>query len=588
MIRAYRLLFVIISILFATSAASAQVQVTTGTPPFGSFGGGPDVINLANLNSHISIPVRHKAGRGTDFTYDLSYDSAVWYPVGASGSQTWQPVTNWGWRGQTEMAIGYITYNHTTTNCTLDVFPRQYGIVDHYSGWVYHDSFGVPHSFALNVYSNECTGVDTSGTATAWDGSGYSMTADAGPSATVFSSSGKVINAPLLNASAIGKVTDRNGNQISISTGGVFTDTLGTTALTVTGGAPNPLNFAYTAPSGATATVKMNYTSYTVKTYFGISGIAEYGPTAISLVSSVVLPDGSQYTFMYEPTPVGAACTPLTGTTQCVTARIASVKLPTGGTLSYAYSGGNNGIFSDGSAAILTRTTPDGTWIYARTQGTAPASTTLVTDPQSNLTQILFQGIYETQRRAYQGSTAGTLLQTVNTCYNGSASPCTGTAITLPITRRTQIIQLPNSAGKQAEYDAYYNTYGLQTEEDDYDFGSGGPQTTPLKKTLITYASLGNGIVDRPASITVQDGAGTTKAQTTFVYDAGTPATTSGTPQHVAISGSRGNATTVQNLVQGTTFLTKTISYWDTGTVKTATDVNGAVTDLPEILYQLH
>src|SRR5258708_7398625 len=80
----------------------AHAQVATGTPPFGSFGGGPDAIDLANLNSHISIPVLHKPGRGTNFTYDLSYDSSVWYPVTSGGTTTWQPVQNWGWRGITE------------------------------------------------------------------------------------------------------------------------------------------------------------------------------------------------------------------------------------------------------------------------------------------------------------------------------------------------------------------------------------------------------------------------------------------------------------------------------------------------------
>src|SRR6266567_733395 len=69
--------------------ASAQVQ--TGTPPFGSFSGGPDVINNANVNTHWTFPILHKPGRGTDFSYDVTYDSSVWYPVGASGNQTWQP-----------------------------------------------------------------------------------------------------------------------------------------------------------------------------------------------------------------------------------------------------------------------------------------------------------------------------------------------------------------------------------------------------------------------------------------------------------------------------------------------------------------
>src|SRR5713226_4938587 len=416
--------FLHLLILLALSIGPASAQVTTGTPPFGSFGGGPDVINLANLNSHIAIPVLHKPGRGTNFTYDLSYDSSVWYPVGVSGSQTWQYVNNWGWRGQTEVATGYITYSVTKTSCLVDPGPpRQTDIKTRYYNWTYHDPFGVPHNMNIAVY-HDATCLNQSDpysqTSTVGDGSGYTMTADASPSATITSASGKIINAPLLSSAGAGIATDRNGNKISVSTGGIFTDTLGMTALTVTGGAPNPLVFTYTAPSGANASYAMKYSSYTVQTAFGCSGISEYGPTSISLVSEIDLPDGSKYTFAYEQTPSVPAN---------VTGRLKSVTLPTGGTISYAYSGGNNGIIcADGSAATLTRTTPDGTWTYAQVKNTGAASTTTVTDPQNNQTVVQFQGIYETQRQVYQGSsTSGTLLAKTNTCYNGSASPCTGT-----------------------------------------------------------------------------------------------------------------------------------------------------------------
>src|SRR5206468_9607900 len=124
--------------------------------------------------------------------------------------------------------------------------------------------------------------------------------------------------------------------------------------------APNPLYFAYTAPSGASPSYKMNYTLYTVNTYFNIFGISEYPRTSVALVSSVVLPDNSQYSFTYEATPGAGGCTPLSGTTSCVTGRIASVTLPTGGQITYGYSGGSNGIFGDGTTATLTRTLSDG------------------------------------------------------------------------------------------------------------------------------------------------------------------------------------------------------------------------------------
>src|SRR5436305_98637 len=83
-------------VLILTGFLSAQVP--TGTPAFGSFGGGPfDVINLGNLNAHFAIPVLHKAGRGAPFAFDISYDSSIWYPVSVSGTLTWQPVNAYGW-----------------------------------------------------------------------------------------------------------------------------------------------------------------------------------------------------------------------------------------------------------------------------------------------------------------------------------------------------------------------------------------------------------------------------------------------------------------------------------------------------------
>ena len=67
-------------------------------------------------------------------------------------------------------------------------------------------------------------------------------------------------------------------------------------------------------------------------------------------------------------------------------------------------------------------------------------------------------------------------------------------------------------------------------------------------------------------------------AQTTYTYDQGSVTTTSGTPQHVSVTGSRGNATTVAYLVSGSTTLAKTFTYFDTGNIQTATDFNGAQT----------
>jgi hypothetical protein len=98
----------LILILILIDCLPALAQVATGTPPFGSFGGGADVIDLGNLNAHLAIPVSSKAGRGMPFTYTLTYDSSIWSPSVSGGSGLWTPVLNWGWLGQTAISSGYI------------------------------------------------------------------------------------------------------------------------------------------------------------------------------------------------------------------------------------------------------------------------------------------------------------------------------------------------------------------------------------------------------------------------------------------------------------------------------------------------
>ncbi len=179
----------------------AQAQVITGLPPFGSFSGGPDIVNNANLNVHVSIPVRNKAGRGIPFSYVLSFDSSVWYPVTSGSSQVWTPVTNWGWRAVTEVATGYISYGTGLRPCRDSMGQITQGI--YYGGWSYNDSFGVKHGFVflprLDDASSPCVPATFSGTANATDGSGYKLTADTSGPTTAFvtSRSGDLMTCPL-------------------------------------------------------------------------------------------------------------------------------------------------------------------------------------------------------------------------------------------------------------------------------------------------------------------------------------------------------------------------------------------------------
>lgn len=564
-------------LLFLGHASPARAQVATGTPPFGSFGGGPDVINLANLNAHLAVPVVNKAGRGMPFNYTLTYDSSVWYPVVSGSTTSWQPVNYWGWGVQTAVTTGYVNVHMLSTTCY--VYPHEWGGTrEIFTQWTYTDQFGVTHSFPgwSEIEIGTCGSTVTGMNAVATDGSGYTLqTTNGDAGIAIISRAGKVVNPPFLSGAGAGTATDRNGNQITVNSSGAFTDTLGQTALTISQNAPgpsNPTTFTYAAPSGANAVYTMKYTAYNIETNFGCSGITEYSASSIPLVSEIDLPDQSvnpndKYTFTYEATPSHSGY---------VTARLASVTLPTGGTISYTYTGGSNGIAcADGSTAGLKRYTPDtgsNYWQYERTAGTGAAYTTTVVDPAGDQTVVQFQGIYEAQRSTYEGTS--TLLQTINTCYNGNTSSCTSTAITLPITQRNITTVLPN--GQQSEHDDLWNTYGAPTETDDYDYGT-APHGVLLKKVLASYAPLGNIHAFRQ-TVTTQNGSGATVSEVNYNYDETTPTATSGTLQHISVAAPWGNLTSTNTYVNTSSYHTSSMTYYDTGNLQTSTDVNGGVT----------
>jgi hypothetical protein len=414
------MLFVVVLVLASYSSA----QVKTGTPPFGSFGGGPfDTINLANLNVHFTMPVLSKPGRGVPFTYSFQYDTSIWYPQTVSGVLTWTPIQNWGLLAQTASTTGWLLMQSNTITCQSYISLNHTWVVtgqNTTNSWIaYIDPFGSQHPLNATSTVNwgTCNGAQNppsqNATVTSPDGSGYTLNThpidQVRSYATVTTRDGTVSYPPWNTNGGTANYTDRNGNQITVDTSGHFYDTMSssTPVLTVAGsGTPSSaMTFTYGAPAGS-AVFKLNYTNYTVATNFGISTIHEYkSGSAVPLVTSAVLADGSQYTFVYESTPStpsAGACTPYTGTT-CTTGRLASITLPTGGQITYAYSGGNNGIFSDGTVPTLTRGTPDGAWQYSQAKGSGAASTTTVTDPQGNFTVIQFQGIYETQRQVYSG-----------------------------------------------------------------------------------------------------------------------------------------------------------------------------------------
>ncbi len=505
-------------------------------------------------------------------------DSLIWAPVPYGSTTSWQPVSNWGWRTATEAATGWVEYTDIEDlgNCEED-----------YSGFLYHDPSGGIHPFngtvrfiiyapSLGCYQQRQVIPITN--APALDNSGYILATTFTAATVNARGSITIVPPPVGQSTGAGSVTDANGNRISVSSGGVITDTLNTTALTVSGTPPANVTYSYTAPSGAQASVTVSYVQYGVQTCFQVSGIQDYPSHTIPLVDRVTLPDNSFYQFHYEPT-VGC------GTSGKTTGRIASVTLPTGGVISYSYAGttcgnNNNCMMADGSPSTMARTLGGGTWNYTRgyqTDSSHPTqTTTTVLDPASpqNETDFKFSGIYQTEKAVYQGPKS-TLLDYSYICYDPNAhnNPgCPTATVASPVTWAASADALNNMTYGTTPYSGvwrYYDTYGNLTQELDYDYGTS--THTLLRNEIISYNTplcSNHNICDHPASVQILDGTSTQKAYTTYTYDNNNNTT--------------GNVTTVSKWISGSSNLNWSYGYntgsGGGGTLATASDPNGTQT----------
>jgi RHS repeat-associated protein len=528
---------------------------------------GPVTIRLADLNVHVAVPVFGKPGRRMAFSYSLDYDTGI---LNGANPDILTPHPGWtsGW------PMGWFYYKTITEGCASWPPITMYVFSD------YTDGNGITHPTTTVTSTTPnppaCFGdITPPGIYPVNDGSGLLKVVNADQSVSIVTPSGAVIqpvriswpgtpNPGLLSG---GSVTDTNGNQISFQPG-TFVDTTGT-SFSLSGDPFNPQSqaFAYTDSNGASQSVNIQYGAYNVGDVCS--------PLPANLPQTVTYPDSSFMQFTYQQNPSDPSA---------VTGRIASVRLQTGGTISLAYEASpfNNG----GCAATITHitvTTSDGSWDLrvvpsSTPDGSATLATTTVTDPKGNQTVATFVNGFEIQKQMYTGSAnSGTLLQTIIACYNGVKTNCTSATPAGLVNELTVFTLLPN--GMQRERDTLYNANGLATEVDEYYWNVSSAPLNLGRKTITTYASLGN-IVNRPASVTVYDGpSGSQISQMTYGYDEGPLTATSGLAQHIPVSGAHGNLTSTHrwlNTSGGT--VNSTVAYDDAGQVASTADANGNVT----------
>lgn len=438
----------VLSLFIGLGSAMAQTDPNAGIPQFSTqLGGQYDHINPAT-NIFISIPIRDKYGKTpvslsliSNFSMFTAIGSTAW--SGTPGSSLFSFVMSAGVVGA---RVTFVSHQ-TPFTCQPGKHFTQYDT------FVVFDETGASHPIngGTIVYADPSCGSQQA-TAMTLDGSGYTLNltviVDANGGSTLnyalSDKSGNVQTQTQTHTANTGTVayvnTDPDGVQstrtFSTTSGvanstSVLVDSLGQTAITATERNPgvnpgSPNTYQYTDSSGAPQTVTVNFTPHTIQTNFGC-GYLERGETDY-LPSSITLPDGEAFDIQYEPTP---------GNASAVTGRIAKLTLPLGGSISYAYSGGNNGIYCafpglPNAVPILTRTVDDGrgnisTWTYTNSNNTGGNGpyTAAVTDPLGNVTVYTFSVTSETKRQVYQGAASPqNLLETVITCYNGDFTNC--------------------------------------------------------------------------------------------------------------------------------------------------------------------
>jgi hypothetical protein len=559
--------FICLSIFFS-STGLAQTNPTAGIQPFSTnqFG-----IDLATSNINLSIPIRSKP------TLSLALSTTFTPYQNASSPGLALRVSSSGMLGYTVASTVTVTTVCGTTEGKPNDEPW-------YLEWYIYDSTGARHPIPFSMDQLGCHLPPA--TAVATDGSGLTLVTNGSNNMSnwlLYSRDGSSTGFSGCSVSDYTETTD----SVVLNSGpclldGSYTDALSSTAVLTaspTDGATD--TYTYTDTNGNDQTVTVTKTAYYIWTAFGCNDVQT--TQQYYLPTTVTLPTGAYYTIAYEQSP-GKSSSYRTG-------RLAQITYPSGGTVTYAYSGGTNGLnCTSGVIPTITVTVNDsngnkGQYTIANSNTNAPYPentnpmpedglptgnyTITETDPASNVTVYSFAGEYQTQAAYYQGSASGTPLKTITTCYNGvsPASACVAPTSqpVLPFTQTDVYTSLNGFSSNRVT--TTYDNYGDVTSVLAYDFGG----TTPLSSTYTYYGQSWNGsnacngyssgyIYNTPCFSYTTNSSGTTVAQTQISYS------------------STGHPTTTMKWTSGSTWLTSGASYNSNGTMATYTDPNNSIT----------
>lgn len=570
-------LLIVTAMLFTASTRSKAQTVPDPYAGIQMFSTNDFGIDLASSAVNLKVPLRSKSGAIPFFSYLFGTSQA--FQSTAAGS----PViyTNLGLTYFDPTATTIIELPESSGNCTGG------GTYTIYGNFSINDFTGAGHAlpptFTWKLSATAGCGTSPAQVNTT-DGSGYTFVPGSSGSFTIYDRSGMKWSgrcASGAGCSVTPTITDPDNNSISTSGGysgyGTVTDTLNTVVLKANLSNGSISSYSYADPKSVTQNYNLGYTSNdNAKTNFFCPNWADSTVNGYAFLTSISLPGGGQYTIAYEPTPNGNG---FTNNGHYFTGRIAQITYPSGGSISYTYSGGNNGF--DCNSQVVPQITVKvkdnhgnliGTYNYYNNNTVAGLNAFEVvrTDAQGNQTLYNFVGEFQTNAAVYKlgcpqslntnCNGGGTLLMTTKTCYN--QQPCSPSSVTLPITQTDVYTSLgtSNTNHVQTTFDPVYGNLLTRTA---YDYGA----STFTLQTSINYGSysggacvqIGNNIYDKPCSIQVSNPSATI-AGIAYTYT------------------SKGHPTASQQSISGSSYRRMAWTYNTNGTVATATDSDNQAT----------
>lgn len=369
-------------------------------------------------------------------------------------------------------------------------------------------------------------------------------------------------------------ITYTNPNNLNIST---ITDTVGRviqfsydssgTMLQSVGELPPPGQVSalfYTFGWAQNQTLTFNFTLQATAGLGLPPGYLTSGQTTVNLLNKVTRPDGTSVSFDYvhDGSTNG---NPDWGIIKTITELSASSTPVARYTTSYVFPAASAGVLTS-NPTYTQQNVNDGvntkTWTYQATKSGGLVTSFVTTDPCGNTVTTTFSAngnaldglpikdqIANTQPApAGCPTTSAQTWRTVNKTWTTDADGSN------PRAQTVSTVLEDGTSQSQVKFNSY-DSFGQVTDLLEYDFGANGPGPL-LRETVTTYASLANGIVNRPSRVVLKDGGGNTVARTDFNYDGyGTAGITDISPNPTG----HDSAFTSSNTVRGN--LTSAISY---------------------------